>query len=225
MRPSCPAKRASPRVSRRAPLAESAGRVIAGTARGIRLAAPPNGAVRPLGDRVKQALFAMLERDIRDRPFLDLFAGSGAGGIEALSRGAAQAVFVERDPAASATIERNLGAAGLIGPRAIVVRGDAIEWLRDRAGRARTAAIGGPFATVLADPPYDQPDLLVATLAAIADAGPGVILAADGSVAAKHARRTSLPARIGLLASVRERQFGETALTFLRWARSDEEAG
>ena len=73
-----------------------AGRVIAGRARSIRLAAP-GPATRPLGDRVKQTLFAILEPDLRGATVVDLFAGSGAAGIEALSRGAAQAILVERD--------------------------------------------------------------------------------------------------------------------------------
>src|SRR5215207_9149746 len=97
-----------------------AGRVIAGVARGRRLAAPGAG-TRPLTDRVKQSLFAILEPDIRGRAFLDLFAGSGAGGIEALSRGAALAVFVEKHPGAVHMVERNLRTASLLGPRARLV--------------------------------------------------------------------------------------------------------
>ncbi|HEX5148810.1 MAG TPA: RsmD family RNA methyltransferase, partial [Candidatus Limnocylindrales bacterium] len=84
-----------------------AGRVIAGTARGIRLEAPGPG-TRPLGDRVKQTLFAMLEPDLPGARTLDLFAGSGAAGIEALSRGAGHVTFVERDPAAIRVIAANL---------------------------------------------------------------------------------------------------------------------
>src|SRR5215218_4975756 len=93
-----------------------AGRVIAGVARGRRLAAPGAG-TRPLGDRVKQSLFAILEPELRGRRFLDLFAGSGAGGIEALSRGAAGATFVETHVAAVQAIERNLRTASLLGAR------------------------------------------------------------------------------------------------------------
>ena len=83
-----------------------AGRVIAGSARGIRLVAPGEG-TRPLADRVKQTLFAILEPDLAGAAVLDLFAGSGAAGIEALSRGAARVVFVERDRAAVAAIGRS----------------------------------------------------------------------------------------------------------------------
>ena len=192
----------------------SAGRVVAGTARGTPLAAPGDG-TRPLGDRVKEALFAILEPGLRDRAFLDLFAGSGAAGIEALSRGADRAVFVERDAGAVATIERNLAATHFGPPRAIVVRSQVGTWFN------KGAPGSGPFAAILIDPPYDLPELLVDSLRAIEAAGPGVLLADDGVVVAKHGRRTPPPARIGLLRSVRERRFGETTLTFLRWAAID----
>src|SRR5689334_22436243 len=84
-----------------------AGRVIAGSARGVRLAAPGPG-TRPLTDRVKQTLFGILEPELEDAAVLDLFAGSGAGGIEALSRGAASAVFVDKDGSAARAIAENL---------------------------------------------------------------------------------------------------------------------
>ena len=99
-----------------------AGRVIAGSARSIRLDAPGPG-TRPLGDRVKQTLFAMLEPDLPGARFLDLFAGSGAAGIEALSRGAGHATFVERDAGAATVIVGNLARTHLGGPdRVTVVR-------------------------------------------------------------------------------------------------------
>ena len=84
-----------------------AGRVIAGSAKGVRLTAPGPG-TRPLADRVKQTLFGILEPELEGAAVLDLFAGSGAGGIEALSRGAASAVFVERDAGAVRVIAENL---------------------------------------------------------------------------------------------------------------------
>src|SRR5881392_3674445 len=97
-----------------------AGRVIAGSAKGIRLRAPGPG-TRPLADRVKQTLFAVLEPDLGEARFLDLFAGSGAAGIEALSRGAASATFVEKDARAATVIADNLRATQL-GERATVIR-------------------------------------------------------------------------------------------------------
>jgi 16S rRNA (guanine(966)-N(2))-methyltransferase RsmD len=190
--------------------------VIAGVARGRRLAAPGAG-TRPLGDRLKQSLFAILVPDLLDRPFLDLFAGSGAGGIEALSRGASETVFVESHVGAIQMIERNLRTASLLGPRAVLVRRDAIAWLRDAAAR-RT------FAAVLVDPPYDRPELLIHALEAIDAAGPEGILAVDGVAVAKHFSKAPPAAQIGLLRSARTERFGETALTFYRWSTPEEDA-
>jgi 16S rRNA (guanine966-N2)-methyltransferase len=200
----------------------SAGRVIAGTARGRALVAPGEG-TRPIGDRVKQTLFAILEPTLRRRSFLDLFAGSGAAGIEALSRGAELAVFVERDAGAIAAIERNLAATGLAGASARVVRSQVGSWFNANA-RALEQGTGtgvGPFAAILIDPPYELPELAAAALESIAAAGPGGILEADGVVVAKHFWKTP-PPEVRLLRSARERRFGETTLTFLRWANEED---
>jgi len=204
------------------PVTGGAGRVIAGSARGRALLAPGEG-TRPLGDRVKQTLFAILEPQIRGGAFLDLFAGSGAAGIEALSRGADRAVFVDRDADAVRTIEANLMATRLR-DRATVVRADALKWLKGEGRRT------GPFAAVVVDPPYDRIELLTTALELIAGSVPGsaeapeTILGPDGIVVAKHFWKTAVPAEIGLLRSVRERRFGETALTFLRWASAGGES-
>jgi 16S rRNA (guanine966-N2)-methyltransferase len=184
-----------------------AGRVIAGSARGLRLRAPGEG-TRPLADRVKQTLFAILEPDLIDAVVLDLFAGSGAGGIEALSRGAARAVFVEHDQNAARTVAENLASTHLA-DRADVVRSDAIAYLRDRA------ASDGPFDVVLVDPPYSETALMDGALARLG-AADRELLTADAWVIAKHFWRTPPPDAVGLLASVRARRFGETALTFYR---------
>lgn len=191
----------------------SAGRVIAGSARGIRLSAPGEG-TRTLADRVKQALFAILEPRLRGARVLDLFAGSGAGGIEALSRGAAAAVFVERDARAIATIRANLERTHLAGPAASVIRTDAVKWLTTASARA-----AGPYDIVLIDPPYDRPESLLAVMEQL---GAGGLLAPGAGVVAKHFWRDRPPDRVGLLASGRERRFGETALTFYRAPGPDE---
>lgn len=186
----------------------AAGRVIAGVARGTRLVAP-GLSTRPLGDRVKQTLFAILEPELGGGAFLDLFAGSGAAGIEALSRGATAATFVERDRGAEVVIRTNLARTHLAGPTARVVRADVIAWL------STAPAFGnGPFRAAVVDPPYDNPELLLEALDHLG--GPGGILAPGAVVVAKHFWRTLLPARIGLLASKRARRFGDTALTFYR---------
>ena len=182
------------------------GRVIAGTARSIRLDAPGPG-TRPLGDRVKQTLFAILEPDLTDARFLDLFAGSGAGGIEALSRGAAHATFVERDAAAARVIVANLARTHLGGPdRVTVVREDVVGWLRepDRASE-------DPWDVVFVDPPYEDTQALADALVAL-----GPLVAPNARIVAKHFWRDAPPDRAGLLASDRVRRFGETALTFYR---------
>ena len=182
-----------------------AGRIIAGTARGVRLEAP-GPTTRPLADRVKQTLFAILEPDLPGARVLDLFAGSGAAGLEALSRGAAHATFVERDKGAAAMIAANLARTHLAGERARIVRAEALAWLR-----GPEAAAAGPFGVVIVDPPYAEVDLLASALDAL-----GPLLAPGARVVAKHFWRDAPPARIGLLASERERRFGETTLTFYR---------
>ncbi|MEO8207671.1 MAG: 16S rRNA (guanine(966)-N(2))-methyltransferase RsmD [Chloroflexota bacterium] len=196
------------------PTDDRAGRVIAGTARGIRLVAPGD-MTRPLSDRVKQTLFAILDPQLREGAVLDLFAGSGAAGIESLSRGAASAVFVERDRRAAATIRENLARTRLAGPPAVVVETEALAWLRSPdADRA------GPWDVVIVDPPYDQPDLLVAALERLGRTPR--LVATNGIVMAKHFWRDQPPDQMGLLASERVRRFGDTALTFYRLANPAE---
>ena len=183
-----------------------AGRVIAGSARGVRLRAPGPG-TRPLADRVKQTMFAILEPEIQGAEVLDLFAGSGAAGIEALSRGAAAAIFVEKDQQAAAVIDANLRATGLAGPGAAVVRWDVVRWLAE-------PNVDTAFDLVLVDPPYAETDLLLRVLTALG--GADAPLAPAARVVAKHFWRDRPPERIGMLAFERERRFGETALTFYR---------
>jgi 16S rRNA (guanine966-N2)-methyltransferase len=127
-------------------------RVVAGRYGGRRLSAPRGTRTRPTADRVREALFSMLG-DVDGARVLDLYAGSGALGIEALSRGAGSAVFVERDPRAAAAIERNLAAVGV---EATVARQDALRFL----GRAE-----GQFDLVFCDPPYDSASRLAGPLA------------------------------------------------------------
>ena len=196
-----------------------AGRVIAGTARGVRLAAPGEG-TRPLGDRVKQTLFGILEPRPRGRArSRDLFAGSGAGAIEALSRGAARAVLVEKDggrvpddrgePAPRRASRTGRGSSGAT----------SIAWLADPAG----AAAGGPFDLVLVDPPYaDTAGARARARARRAAPRPGRRRRREALLAGRAARRASV-----CWPSERERRFGETALTFYRPAdpARDEEAG
>ncbi|HEV7886329.1 MAG TPA: 16S rRNA (guanine(966)-N(2))-methyltransferase RsmD [Acidimicrobiales bacterium] len=120
-------------------------RVVGGSARGRRLSAPPGRQTRPTSDRVREAVFNMLESlgAVRDAVVADLFAGTGAMGIEALSRGAASAVFVDDDPVAVRTIRANVGQTGLNG--AEVVRDDVLRWV-EHAGPVDLAVIDPPYA-------------------------------------------------------------------------------
>jgi 16S rRNA (guanine966-N2)-methyltransferase len=127
-------------------------RVVAGEYRGRRLQAPRGTSVRPTSDRVREALFSILG-DIEGLRVLDLFAGSGALAIEALSRGAASATLVENDRAALDAIRANL--APLEGANAEVVRADVLAWLGGRRG---------PFDLVFADPPYSSAGKLAGAL-------------------------------------------------------------
>ncbi len=127
-------------------------RIIAGQWRGRRLTVPAGRDVCPTSDRVREALFSILG-DVGGARVLDLYAGSGALGIEALSRGAVSAVFVERDARAVAAIERNLVAVGVGAP---VARQDVIRFL---------ARAEGPYDLVFCDPPYDSASGLAGPLA------------------------------------------------------------
>jgi 16S rRNA (guanine966-N2)-methyltransferase len=191
-----------------------AGRVIAGSAKGHRLRAPGPG-TRPLADRVKQTLFAILEPVVVGSRVLDLFAGSGAAGIEALSRGADAATFVEKDAGAVAIIRENLRSTDLAGPAARVVKSDALRWLSTGIDPAEP-----PFDLIFADPPYAETALLQNVLERLGAADSP--LAFDGQVIAKHFWRDRPGERIGMLAAERERRFGETALTFYRRQEADE---
>jgi 16S rRNA (guanine966-N2)-methyltransferase len=149
----------------------------------------------------------MLEPYLPDARVLDLFAGSGAGGIEALSRSASAAVMVEHDPGAAGVIAENLRRAGL-SERGTIVRMDVVKYLRERA----TAA--GPFDVVLIDPPYAEFQLLDAALEIIGSAP--TILRPEAWVVARYFWRTPPAATAGLLTSVRTRRFGETGVVLYR---------
>lgn len=179
-------------------------RIIAGVAGGRRLFVPPRG-TRPTSDRVREALFSALEHDpgLDGASVLDLCAGSGALGLEALSRGAAHAMFVESDRRAAAVLRRNVAELGLAG--ADVRAAPAATVLAAPADRAHDV--------VLADPPYHVPDAEVAGwLAAAARNG---WLAPAAVVVVERRTGPAFPWPAGLHAG-RERRYGDTVLW---WAR------
>ena len=170
-------------------------RVVAGRYGGRRLAAPPGSGTRPTSDRVREALFSILGPLDGER-VLDLYAGSGALGIEALSRGAGSAVFVERAARAAAALQRNLDALGI---EAAVRRADALAVLRDARKRGET------YDLVLCDPPYRlAPDLGGPLAEALAP-----VLAAGARVVTESDRRAPLDLDIPL---TDERRYGDTLI-------------
>ena len=169
-------------------------RVVAGELRGRRLEAPPGRATRPTADRVREALFSILG-DMQGLAVLDLFAGSGALGIEALSRGASSAVFVDSSDRSAATVRRNLKALGL---EAQVQRRDALAFLGADDG-------SGPFHVAFVDPPYDFASRLAAPLAERLPAR----LTRDARIVTESDKRHPLLLPFPLL---RERVYGDTRL-------------
>jgi len=174
-------------------------RVIAGSHGGRRLKAPRGRRTRPTSDRVREALFAMLG-PLSGEVVLDLFAGTGALGIEALSRGAGRAVFVERDGSAAAVLAENLTALGIAGGVGELRRGDALAAL-DSAREQ-----GEAYDLIFIDPPYGQAPLWGPRLSAVLPA----LLAPQGQIIAESDHREPLE----LDAPVRtERRYGDTSIT------------
>ncbi|HEX9482525.1 MAG TPA: 16S rRNA (guanine(966)-N(2))-methyltransferase RsmD [Solirubrobacteraceae bacterium] len=174
-------------------------RVIAGTHGGRRLKAPPGRTTRPTSDRVREALFSMLGGLDGER-VLDLFAGTGALGIEALSRGAARAVFVERDARAAAVLSENLEALAIGTDRAELRRGEALAALRAAAERDEL------YDLVLIDPPYGEAARLGSELVALL----APLLASDARVVTESDRRAPLGLELPIAT---ERRYGDTSIT------------
>ena len=171
-------------------------RVVAGRYGGRRLVAPPGSATRPTSDRVREALFSVLGPSVQGARVLDLYAGSGALGIEALSRGAASAVFVDRSPRAVAAIRANLEALGI---EADVRRREARTALRAASARADT------YDLVFLDPPYRRAAELGRELS---EALPAV-LAPGARVVSESDRREPLELALPL---ADERRYGDTLI-------------
>jgi len=179
-------------------------RVIAGSAKGRTLAVPKGGGTRAATDRIRESLFGILEPDLPDARVLDLFAGAGTVGIEALSRGAAHATFVERGKEALAALEANLRATGFV-ERSDIVRTNVLAFLE---GRVPT-----PYDFVFCDPPFADVAILEAVLARLPQTG---ALARAALVIARVLKkhRPSLPDGATL---ARTKELGEEALLFLRY--------
>lgn len=176
-------------------------RVVAGQLRGRSIEAPAGDETRPTSDRVRQALFSMIEArfDLAEVGALDLYAGSGALGLEALSRGVGQAVLVDHRAAATEIIERNARALG-VHTRCRIIRATVAAALATLAGER--------FGLVLCDPPYaDDP---AAALAAIEESG---VVLAGGALAFEHSARRQPPERHGVMHLLARRRHGQTVIS------------
>jgi 16S rRNA (guanine966-N2)-methyltransferase len=189
-------------------------RVIAGSFRSRTLQAPAGLATRPTSDRLRETLFNVLAPRIQGAALLDLYAGSGAVGIEALSRGATSVVFVERAASAIRVLRTNLDRLGLReGYR--IVAGSVGGYLRKVEG-------GPQFDIVFLDPPYDAVSEYAATLELLGAPANGLL--ADGTVViAEHRRKEALEDRYGLLHRTRLLEQGDAALSFYAQTRAIEE--
>jgi 16S rRNA (guanine(966)-N(2))-methyltransferase RsmD len=177
-------------------------RVIGGSLKGRRLETPDWPGLRPTSDKLRETLFNVLAPRIDGARLLDGYAGTGAVGIEALSRGAAHVTFVERDGRAVRLIERNLARASLAADRHVIIRAEI--------GGAVSRLTTQLFDIIFLDPPYGAPELAAALIAAEPLVGDGTLLIAE------HARRDPAPERSGGLVRVRALPSGDSALSFYR---------
>jgi len=176
-------------------------RVIAGALKGRRLLAPDWPGLRPTSDKLRETLFNVIAARVPGARVLDGYAGTGAVGIEALSRGAAHVTFVERDPRAIRLVESNLAACGISDRYAII-----------RAGFAETERLpaGGVFDVIFLDPPYGAVELAVAIESATPLVSDGTLLVIE------HARRDATAEGTATLLRTRELTSGDSALAFYR---------
>jgi len=185
-------------------------RVIAGIAKGHKLKAPPGDATRPPLDRQKEALFSMLGEQVEEADVLDLFAGSGSFGIEALSRGAKSAVFIDSSPEAAETVRDNLAHTKMI-DKGIVIRDNVITFL------AKNAAAGASYDLIFLDPPFriDMVDLSAVFEALLK----GNLVRAGGLVVLRLFSKIEPPDRPGF-SPTKNRAYGDSRFLFYEVERT-----
>ena len=176
-------------------------RIIAGSLKGRRLDAPKWNGLRPTSDKLRETLFNILATRVAGSRVLDGYAGTGAVGLEALSRGAAHVTFVEKDPRAARLIRANLDRCG-IDERHVIIRAGVAETARRLSDET--------FDIIFLDPPYGASGLDEALTTAAALAGEATV------VVIEHAARDAAPARSGTLSRLRQVRSGDSALTFYR---------
>jgi len=183
-------------------------RVTGGTGKGRRLRVPPGDRVRPTSDKVKQALFNILGDRLDGAAFLDLFAGTGGIGIEALSRGASRAVFIDDSRKSLDAVRHNIGQAGF-GSRAQVIASKAESFIKKTEDR---------YDIIFLDPPYTQEfGPLLELIAGSA------LLAPAAVVVAEHFKKQPSLERAGALTLYREAVYGDTVLAFYRMLDTGQE--
>lgn len=196
-------------------------RVIAGTYRSRTLRTLRGLALRPTSDRLRETLFNILGPAVEDAVFVDVFAGSGAVGIEALSRGARQVIFIENHPAGTALLRRNLDSLGialgsaLTGPAKTFPGTAELLALDAAAALERLVACRIRADIVFADPPYDDSDAYQTVPELL---GRSDLLVKDGRAIFEHSRRRTLPALVGKLERTRVVEQGDSALSFYNLA-------
>jgi 16S rRNA (guanine966-N2)-methyltransferase len=177
-------------------------RVIGGELGGRVLRGPPRSGVRPTTDRVREALFEILGEAVEDARVLDLYSGTGAMGIEALSRGASHCDFVESDSKASEVVRDNLLRTALV---------DRAKVWPLTVARAM-GRLQGPYDLVVADPPYEY-DRAQSELAEVVTRG---LLAEEGTLVVEHSQRRSWPEELGGRKQLMSRRYGDTRVTMYR---------
>jgi 16S rRNA (guanine966-N2)-methyltransferase len=181
-------------------------RISSGSAKGFTIKVPKIQDIRPAQEIVRQAVFSMLGEDVKDTQVLELYAGSGAFGLEALSHGAKHVTFVDSNPLAVAAIEENLQHARFAG-RGEAIRHDAIRYLMDAHELFDLIFLAPPYA-------YGAPGPLLYQV--------GDHLANDGLIIFDHARTVAFPRDLGALEIVDQRHYGSSGVTFFRLKQPSE---
>ena len=178
-------------------------RVITGSARGRKLESPTGNDVRPTTDVVKEAIFSIIQFDVEGCTFLDAFAGSGQMGLEALSRGASKAYFIDSSRRSMAVIKKNIGICGFSAEKAVTVQADYFSYI---------AASGKSFDIIFLDPPY-MTGLLQKALAAAEKA-----VSENGIVICEHPKEEELPETVGELTLRKNYRYGKIIISVYKKA-------
>jgi len=191
-------------------LEEAILRIIAGCWKGRNLVSLKGSSTRPTYDRIKEAMFNILQGYIPDSLVLDLFAGTGNLGLEALSRGCKKVVFVEKNPRAVRVLNKNRSNLGCLN-QSHVICDDVFRVIRYLSGKER-------FDLIFADPPYDK-GLEILVLNAIAE---NDILQPQGIIVLEHSSKVDQPDEVENIKKIQTRKYGSTSISFFRKSRSDD---